>query len=48
MSDPPQLSVTIPLRRDVPYRASEFSANFSLDFLLLTAVECEFLSYGAC
>lgn len=45
MNDPPELSVKIPSRRDVPYSpAHEFSENFSLDFLLLTAVDYEFLS----
>ena len=44
MGDPPELAVKIPSREDVPHKAYEFSEKVSLDFLLLTVVECEFLS----
>ena len=44
MGDPPQLSIKIPKRRDLPHNAPTFSENFVIDFLLLTAVDCEFLS----
>ena len=42
--DPPQLSVQIPQKRDLPHKSHEFSENFVIDFLLLTVVDCEFLT----
>lgn len=44
MDGPPELSVRIPNSRDLPKKSDPFSENFVIDFLLLTAVECEFLS----
>ena len=44
MDDPPELSVTIPNKRDLPKKAHKFSENFVIDFLLLTAVDWEFRS----
>ena len=44
MDDPPQLNVRIPQKRDLPHKAHEFSENFVIDFLLLTVVDCEFLT----
>jgi len=44
MGDPPQLNVKTPKLSDVPDKIHEFSENSCVDFLLLTAVECEFLS----
>lgn len=42
--DPPELSVRIPQKRDLPKKTHQFSENFVIDFLLLTVVEWEFLS----
>ncbi|XP_068705028.1 uncharacterized protein [Montipora foliosa] len=44
MGDPPQLNVKTPKSSDVPNEINKFSENTYVDFLLLTAVECEFLS----
>jgi len=47
MDGPPELSVRIPNSIDVPKDAcllSKLSKNLVIDFLLLTAVDCEFLS----
>ena len=44
MDGPPELSVRIPNNRDLPKKSNPFSENFVIDFLLLTAVDCEFLS----
>ena len=44
MGDPPELSVRIPQKRDLPIKTHQFSENFVIDFLLLTVVDWEFLS----
>jgi len=44
MGDPPQLNVEIPKLRDLPNKIHKFSENSFVDFLLLTAVDCELLS----
>ena len=47
MDGPPELSVRIPNSRDLPkdaYLLTELSKNLVIDFLLVTAVDCEFLS----
>ena len=44
MDDPPELSIKIPRSKDLPHKAQNFSENFVIDFLLLTAVECELVS----
>lgn len=47
MDGPPELSVRIPNRRDLPkdeHLLGKLSKNLVIDFLLVTAVECEFLS----
>ena len=44
MDDPPQLNVEIPQSKDLPHKAQNVSENLVIDFLLLTAVECELVS----
>ena len=44
MGDPPELSIEIPQEKDIKCEDHTSSENFVIDFLLLTAVECEFLS----
>ena len=44
MGDPPELSIEIPQEKDIKCGDHPSSENFVIDFLLLTAVDCEFRS----
>ena len=44
MGDPPELSLKIPQKEDIKCEDHTSSENFVIDFLLLSAVDCEFRS----